>query len=732
MLIRAKLLYMKNKIYFLFLGFGKLTLATTKSVAVESINNEMKTVRRITQTVTHTTTVSETVDEQKEKPIEAIPSEQKPKILLYESTILHGSMIDKDLNESDLLTDDDTDSVGSSISSSELEEEMKYTSPPTQTSKVELINTQMKDLSVISDGIHEAKNDRNDLMNLSHQLEYLDLSLENKNENEKEEEKGKKIEQKKNLSQYSIQSLSSTDTTEHDNIIPKNPRQNDESNEIIILTDSETDEDKDKIDDKRKISSEPPFKPIAQSDNDGAAFNVSSNYSNEICKLNSAVMQKVNQFFDNIPYTEVQESSFNTTLMSKSLKDPVYVSESSEEESIVETSTKSSNNNQNEERTVAEINTDEQASAHNHLEFSGNNIVFDIPVVKSSSDQPHQLIRSQSGVRLTATNSSPIIKTSAFSGHPEFVKRSSSNVVLKKTGSSITVNSNNGQVNISAKININIHIASPEDSSSDASSEDKERPPSALNTVQSHKKEEPKNQNIERFKQNTEKNHLASPQSRTPQSANAFSAHENKLTPRPIEKIDECNEGMYSNLVKTPPQTKSKSITEAEENRRNNTPRSQKRDCTSKTPKRRKNDASNTPKLLLNGRQESSPKTPSNKLKQFEYVPPRSLTKTATKNQEPQTSNSVKRNEDKLVLPDDHTNATDGFKVDVCIPVSPRDQKLLHELYGNAWKTPDVIKSYSAIKGKPNKSPKQANVNQTPSSLKSSRFSKGFSLCKSL
>lgn len=52
---------------------------------------------------------------------------------------------------------------------------------------------------------------------------------------------------------------------------------------------------------------------------------------------------------------------------------------------------------------------------------------------------------------------------------------------------------------------------------------------------------------------------------------------------------------------------------------------------------------------------------------------------------------------------------------------------LKHKVYGDAWKTPEVIRSYSAVKGR---SVDRANANTTPSMLKNSRYSKGFDLCE--
>lgn len=50
-----------------------------------------------------------------------------------------------------------------------------------------------------------------------------------------------------------------------------------------------------------------------------------------------------------------------------------------------------------------------------------------------------------------------------------------------------------------------------------------------------------------------------------------------------------------------------------------------------------------------------------------------------------------------------------------------------YKVYGDAWKTPEVIKSYSAVKGK---SAARAAANTTPSTFKNIRYSKGFDLCK--
>lgn len=727
----------KNQILILFFQteFGKLTLATTKTVAAASTNVKMETDRNITQTITHTTTTMSTTMPRdgrgigtNEKKLETIPSEQKPKLLLYESTILHGTTIDKDPDASDSLTDDDTDSVRSSIDSNELEDGMKNVSQ-TQPSviNIESIDSQMQILTVQSQSQHREDNDetktsKTDLVNLSHQFNFLDIS---------------QAEPKRtNQSIYSIQSLSSADTFDREGTeIQNNSIQKNESHDVIVLSDTESEVsiERPKEEATRRISQEPPLKCTATSDNDGAVYNISSN---EPHLISSFAMQQVNQFFDNVPFTELCENSFNSTLLSRSLKDPVYVSESTDNESSADVSSKC------DESVLKEIpkhphgkpavddipecsdNTDKVEEV-NKLEFSGNNIVFDIPVVKSSSDQPQQLIRSQSGIRLTAFNSSPITKPStAFT-------TSASNVVLKKNGSSITVNSNNGQVEISAKININIHISTQEDSSSDASSE-KNVPTNRPRITQSENFDEAANQckiNVNHISgkenRNTPNKQLISnagtpKPNGTPKANKTPRLKENENVQRTIKKP---NEGKEQN----PGDGRSQSVKKAEQKPGIITPTrpqiivddSYVNDTRRSVKKR---DLTKTPAKAL-------PKTPStaSKLKEFEYVAPKSLTKSSSKSRRLQ--NSVEKQGKKKHATDETLHKDDSFEVDQRIPITPKDQKLLHEVYGNAWKTPEVIRSYSAVKGK------SSNLNdrpviKSPKSLRNTRESKGFNLCK--
>lgn len=711
-----------------------MTLATTKTVAVESTNVEMDTVRKTTQTITHTTTTTTTTlpkggneNGANEKKLETVPNDQKPKLLLYESTILHSTTIERDPDASDLLTDDDTDSVRSSIDSNELEEGMKNISK-TQASviNIESIDSQMQILTVQSENQEEndeTKMSEMDLVNLSHQLKYLDISqAESKRTNQPT---------------YSIHSLSSNDTfdRERTEIQNRDSTQNSESHDVIVLSDTESEvsNERPEKEEKRRISQEPPLKCTPTSDNDCAAYNISSN---EPHKMSSFAMQKVNQFFDNVPFTEVNEHSFNSTLLSRSLKDAVYVSESTDEESSAddlskcdESAVKESPKRQQEKPTVNDKpensdNTD-KAEEVNELEFSGNNIVFDIPVVKSSSDQPQQLIRSQSGIRLTAFNSSPIIKPSTA------ITTSASNVVLNKKGSKITVNSNNGQVEISAKININIHISTNEDSSSDASS-DKNIPTNRPRITQSENFDEAANQ------YNKNVNHISGKENRnTPnkQLINNADSPKPNGTPKGNKMPRLKDNEHFQRTIKNPNDGKEqeqgdsrpKSVKKTEQQPGITTPprpqiildASYVNDAPRSVKKR---DLIKTPAKVL-------PKTPSaaSKLKEFEYVTPKSLTKSSSKSQRLQ--NTIEKQVKKKHSANETLDKDDSFEVDERIPITPKDQKLLHRVYGNAWKTPEVIRSYSAVKGYPNNI-NDRHVIKTPKSLRNTRESKGFNLCK--
>lgn len=643
----------KLKTFFSFVvGLGKLALASTKQLVLKP---EITSPRKMD--AINTEKLPNDPNGPDESNYDQTNVGQKPNILLYESTIQNATTIDDDNPASDILTDDDTDSVRSSIYSIELDGEIQSTQQSVQTNvdNINLISSQMHNLSVISipDEKVASTKDTNapNLMNLSQRFHDLDISKANTEENEINEH-DKSI------------SISTQESTGHDN-----DKRRSKTNEVIVISDTDSEEDNMRVvnvqQQQRRISEEPPFKPNCPSDNDGAAFNITSSGSNA---LNSQLMQKVNDFFNNIPYMEACENSFNTTMLSKSVGEAVYVSETSDDEST--------DPSKHDSHQQLDESSEQQMDKQNNLEFSDNNIVVDIPVVKSSSDQPKASIRSYTGVQLTASHSSPIIKTKTSNAlNTNSAKKAGNTLMVTKTGSTITVNSV-----ISAKININIQISSGDCSSSEASSDDKERATRESLAAQSHSDENGDSD-------------VPVPSNQIDPSNNKSCDSRNHSLRCDTNNLDEVKN---NTLRQSNVDTEAALLNESAKHEREN---------------------------------KNLPKTPStaSKLKQFEYVPPKSITKSVTKkssaanNRTPIPNSQVETNE---------TNA-DGFKVDESIPVSERDQKLLHRLYGEAWKTPEVIRSYSAIKGKAASSADRAAVNKSPTSLKKlSRYSKGFNLCK--
>lgn len=546
--------------------FSKLTLATSRFVTVESTNAQNEKNIPVSQTVMCTTTTTTTTMTRVlgEPPAESddVSCAQKPRVLLYEST-----------RDDDILTDDDTDSVGTSIDSKELESGLKEISQLTTqdtVANIDRIDTQMQSLSFISP-LNRSKmtsKSEDNVQNMSRQFDQLELQ----NENEQEKTQEKNDTPSKCVLSCSVQTLSSNDTMDHAEVSAKEIQDKNESYEVIVLSDSDTDEAPadEAVPRSRIVSQEPPLKPSYANSNDNILYNLSS-------LDDDTAMQRVNHFFDNAPFVEPVENSFNTSHMSNSIREDIFVPETTDEESIDE--------GENVQQKESEAKNSNEQIESNQPNFSDNNIIVDIPVIKSTSDQPRQIIRSTSGVRLTASRSSPIIKTTAG--------------IIRTPGSSIRVCSNNGQVNIAAKININIQIV--EDSSEESSEDNK--PARKSQAIQSSEE--------------CQHNH-----------SNASSNPE----------VERATTNTHSKVFEDP-----KSHTPA---------------------KNHKVDAIKTPT-----------KTPStaSKLKQFEFVPPRSMSKIRDDNAEIKVVNKT--------ISSETSENNDGFQIDKSIPISPRDQKLLVRSY---------------------------------------------------
>lgn len=667
--------------------FSKLTLATTKTVAVQSTDKDLNTGAEFTRTITHTTTKRATLTEpmNDDGELESEPAcAQKPRILLCESTV---GQEDASNSQQDILTDDDT--LGSiSIDSQEIEAGLKELSQPTQEytnvridesepiisvpfdnapsqpieptelgefenpteslypvkalADIESIDTQMRSLSFISPFF---KNDRpqkvdENVQRLSHQLESLDLVINNRASQEmplNTTQVDRKSLAKKEHLNYSIQTLSST-TESVDNKLPSAARHS--KHEVIILSDSESE-----MAIQPNINKAPAQPATEPSDNDGAVYNTSSLVPKAIADLDSEVLSKLNRFFDNAPFTEAAENSFNTTPLSNSVHDVVYVGETTDEESAVEktVSEVSEQVNEPEQQVNTEetnVNTHQNGISERQTEISDNNIVVDIPVIKSSSDQPPQVIRSHSAVRLKASNSSPIIK----------------------------LNSIDGQVNISAKININIQIAPITDSSSDTSS-DKSSKSSKSGPVASS----------------------GDPNSNDDANSNEMPVQVKLEKKCKITKAEASNAG-YDDIASG----------------------------TSKNSSLPKSPFTPARKKLMQCENVKTPSTAS-KLKGFEFQAPRSMTKTKPPIESPKTA---KKNS--TPVQHEAQAKSSNFQIDNNIAVSAEHQRLLYKVYGDDWKTPEVIRSYALVK---NKSVDRVNGESTPA-INHNRHSRGFHMCK--
>lgn len=713
--------------------FSKLTLATTKTVAVQATNKDLNTGVKVTQTITHTTTKRTTLSNSindGDFESEPIPCAQQPKILLCESTV---GQDDDDDDNGGMLTDDDTDTMGSiSIDSQEIEDGLKELSQPTQdngnnpienignTDQVDTIDaigdsesfgsmepiqdtepnkvvkptesmeseksieqiesivvaqpaeylypvnelydieTQMQSLSFISPFIANSvrpKNDEN-MQNLSHQLKRMDIAVE-KGEEQKpltaETIESANVSEKKAVLECSIQTLSSTEPEEHKPSVEKDCN---ESSDVIVLSDSECGDEPAML--NAKSSAIPPISE--PSENDGAVYNTSSLMPKSMVELDSEVEKKLNRFFDNIPFVEPAENSFNTTQLSATVDDPLFVAETSDEGSVVDKTASEVSASQHSEPVAPIVTAPKPAisvkltksneSEHNErpkaskevtrpttpAEISSNSIVVDIPVIKSSSDQPSSVIRSHSGVRLKTSNSSPIIK----------------------------LNSIDGQVNISAKININIQIAPMTDSSSDASSDRGSK----------SSKSEPVTSSDD-------------------QNANDPVTSKEKVVTVNIEEVVMSDENRAPSKGA---QLKKPSVV--------NSPRTP-------TVERKKTIQGDTIK---------TPSTAS-KLKQFTFQAPRSMTKTKP-NDTPKSKKPTKDANDTSTGDDDGNQSK--FKVDDNIPISAEHQMLLYKVYGDDWKTPEVVRSYSAVKNRDI----QRTAGESTPTINRNRYSKGFHMCK--
>lgn len=618
------------------IGFNKLTLAHTKRVEIQkrvSIDGGMNF-----ETTTTTVMTTEKVELNNAEALPSVKaSGQKPKILC-DSTLTTGDT--KNDNESDILTDDDTDSVGSSVDTEFIEKALDNTIAPADTNEVDEVGTDFNRMS-ISMMTTQPKNEKS-FLEISTQFDRLTV----KNEQETNTQDA----------HCSIVTLSSTNDDD-DQDTKSGISSSSEMNEVIVLTDSDNDE-------KERRVSEMLQPPTASSDD----FNVSA-MADDLPE--SSAMHKVNDFFDNVPEPKNRTILSDVSVINATHQESIYVSQT------IFDDTQDDSKLAFDQQSVAKVNDNGEDEA---LHVTDNDIRIDIPVSKSSSDQPRQLTKTQSGIKLTTTNSTPIIESTVKKS--QCIPRSSSNTprdlsaLIKNNGGSIKLHTDsNGQVNISARININIHIAKIDDESSDDSRRDtKDRTtPKDTPAIDSESSENAKQ---------SEKNVQSPPQNEV---------QEAEIIVKAVFDTDDVIEASNDVIEAT--------IDDKAAERKPPT--------TTKTP------------------------STANKLKQFEYATPKSMTKTSKKliYETPKMKAPTTVENDKENLPD---NLPEGFQIDKTIPVAAKDQLLLHQVYGDAWKTPEVLRSYSSIKGAPNNFQPKRLVQSAICDQKmiNSRMSKGFMFCK--
>lgn len=618
------------------------------------------------------TTTMTTIVERSENVAAAVPdrvgskdsattnSGQRPKILMYESTVT--SKNDTSVNELsiEVLTDDDTNSVGSSIDA----EFIHITDTNNESKQVERVGTELESLSISTsiDQLTTQDKSRDDsLMNLSHQFTGLDLLR--KPEAVKDEEHS--------AHNYSALTLSSGDS---EGANDKSKVMTDDGRKSSIITLSDTDDES---------INQPPLKIIPRPMED---YNVSSSLPAEaLANLpSSTLMHKMKKFFDNVPSLNESVSSEHLDKTNEPENESIYVSETtvgdddsesaSHHEPSIDQGNKSSRPDETEanrdsaERSLESVVPETEAGDEAiEDELAGVNEMRNVPLTKSSSDQARPVVKTLSGIKLTTTNSTPIIESTVRDA--DGVKRSNSNnvsAIVKNTGSSIKFNAgSNGQLNIAAKININIQISNHDTSTSeDSSPEQSMKEEASLETPAIES---------EAFAETD----------RNSQNESFSSDSENSLPPTQAKSVASSPE------QQPPPQARPD------------------RGC-------------------------DTPKTPSviQKIKTFEFVAPKSMTKAgaadASGYETPKRKMAAVQQDKENELPEE---LPDGFQIDKSIGVDPKDQLLLHQVYGEAWKTPEVLRCYSTVKGRPIATEPKRMV-QSAHLPHQSRVSRGFNVCK--
>lgn len=588
---------------------------------------------------------------------------------MYESTVTSKH------DTSDVMTDDDTNSVGSSIDADFVH--AIDTKNETKMKNAERVANQLESLNISTTTIDQRTTQdksTDDLQNLSHQFTGMELVKKPETDSEMVKTEEHLDETVQNVSALT---LSSTDTEANDK--SKAMTDDDKKSSVIILTDS----DDESLD-------QPPLKIIPRPMED---YNVSSSLpADAVANLpSSSLMHKINKFFDNVPSLN---ASLNETVSSNHLEksieqenESIYVSETTYNDDDSESASNRAPSTDNKSSVHDDVERNIDLAEHSSAsvvpptcdyaieknEMADDAEIRNVPVTKSRSEQAQPVSKTQSGSKLKTSNSTPIIESSVHNA--DGVKRSNSNNMPgggKNAGSSIKFNTgSNGHLNIAAKININIQISNNDSSTSeDSSSETSDRDEATLNTPAIESEPIPETANTEE---------------------------------------NPTNDSSSSDSATSSPATQAKSVPSSPEQHQRQQHQPQvKRDRGCDTPK--------TPSAV-------------NRIKSYEFVAPKSMTKTNAAD-----DSSYKTPRRKAAKEVDKENGLPeqlptGFEIDKSIGVDPKDQLLLHQVYGDAWKTPEVLRCYSAVKGHP-AAAEPMRVVQSAQVSHRPRFSRGFNVCK--
>lgn len=648
------------------------------------------------------TPIKKTAPETKSASTHEQNAEQKPNVLLNDSS----STMSKDDNS--LLTDDETDSAGSSVDTDFINDLMPSNARvrnENRPERVEEIGTQLKNISISSPAelARELLAHKFTQLGIDHDV-IGDVDDDRRDDN--------------NSGNLDVVSLSSTNSSIHEREVRASPVQQTVASaspaaNVIVLDDSDTESNKDSGDDLNKS----PF-----------------------CPIDNTQMERLNDFFDNVP--DQSEDSFIQTNNKNNADDheSIYISETSIEESNSNESHLSeaqSANNANNCDAEMEPNANNAAAVGDNDEFisaRSENLqlsrgtdnfadgqIIEMPLSAQTSAGVAGAVAAPDVLAVTDsvadTDAVPLIST----GSTELnVRQTTSDVstVFRSTGRGspirisdrdIRITSGVEKVSISAKININIQISGMDSSSSDSSEAN------SSNYVEEIVESVPAEtqDNEEEAGDGNDADSEAVPQSEDDQIDRESSQRANVSTPvrngantpakTPAEASPLVQRPHRPSSAKTPRRTPAKAIEKI------------------RTPLAANAD---TPRSAL-------------QLKQFEFAPPKSMTKTnkvvtpnvttPTKRQDKSAVNVDAQMTDQIVEED----LPPGFVMDQSIPVPPKDQILLQKLYGNEWKTPEVIRCYSTVKLKrPNLYVEQQSQSVISKRQMDKRISKGFHICK--